>query len=88
MGLKLYILRPVYREDGGIPKGGPWDPWYDKTFGAVIRADSEAEARQLLSSSCRGSREGPAWLDPTLSTCELLTSDGAVGIIIEDFCRA
>ncbi len=88
MGLKLYILRPVYREDGGIPKGGPWDPWYDKTFGAVIRADSEAKARQLMASDYRGAEGGPAWINPTLSTCELLTVDGAVGAVITDFRRA
>jgi len=45
--MKLFLLRPskeVYaamNED----KDNPWEPWYDKTFGYVIRAKNEKVAR-------------------------------------------
>jgi hypothetical protein len=42
--MKLWILRPV----NGLSKvDNPWEPWYDKAFGFVARAETEAEARVL-----------------------------------------
>ncbi len=37
--MKLYLLRPLK----------VWQPWYDKCFGMVIRANSEEEARKEAS---------------------------------------
>ncbi|MBI4029157.1 MAG: hypothetical protein HY376_02220 [Candidatus Blackburnbacteria bacterium] len=44
--MKLWLLKP--REDVlEKDEDNPWDPWYDKTFGWVIRADTEEEARSI-----------------------------------------
>lgn len=75
--MKLWILKPI--DD----QSGPWEPWYDKTFGFIVRAESEEQARVLAAEQCGD--EGPdAWLDESLSTCIELTSDGEAGVIIED----
>jgi hypothetical protein len=101
---KLWLLTP--RNDlSGID---PWQPWYDKAFGFVIRAESEIEARQLadnqagrengfswpgrhewLDEASRDTSEDfHPWLDPTLSTCEVLLSDGETKVILRDFKSA
>ena len=81
MRKKLWILRPLDSESG------PWNPWYDKTFGFVVRATTEEEARRIASEDC--SDEGSqAWLDNGLSSCVGLNPGGKSGIIIEDFHAA
>jgi hypothetical protein len=40
--MKLWLLRP---KEGR----SHWEPWYDKAFGFVVRANSETEARKLAS---------------------------------------
>jgi len=42
--MPLWLLRP--REDLPV-EDNPWEPWYDKAFGFVVRAKTEAIARQL-----------------------------------------
>lgn len=37
--MRLWELRPIDKDSG------PWEPWYDKAFGFVVRADTEAQAR-------------------------------------------
>lgn len=82
--MKLWILRPINSE------AGPWSPWYDKAFGFVVRAESEAAARTLADPNGgdenRGGRN--VWLDQSLSTCVELTSDGAAGVVMQDFAAA
>jgi hypothetical protein len=42
--MTLWLLRPVEN----LPiDDNPWDPWYDKAFGFVILAETEADARAL-----------------------------------------
>jgi len=42
--MKLWILRPV----AGLPEDdNPWEPWYEKAFGFVIRAETEEDARKI-----------------------------------------
>ena len=92
--MKLWLLRPVRseREDTA------WDPWYDKAFGFVVRAETEEQARQMANGN-GGDECGPVksyvyrtggdpWLDPKQSTCEELTADGEAEIIIRDFASA
>ncbi len=44
MSGKLWLLRP--RED--LSKtDNPWEPWYNRAFGFVVRAETEAEARRM-----------------------------------------
>ncbi len=82
--MKIWLLRPI---DGD----SLWDPWYDKAFGFVVRAESEAEARALAltesGDEVRGWGADPdrtAW-EPAHSTCIEVTPDGAPGIVMRDF---
>lgn len=88
--MKLWILRPVeclnYNDD-------PWDPWYDKAFGFVVRAECEGDAREMAhSESGDEDRKIPdiisPWLESKYSTCEELTIAGQSGVIIRDFAAA
>jgi len=89
--MKLWILRPNKQ----LPEGeDPWEPWYDKTFGFVVRAETEKEARKLANAE-GGAETGAAshnvyrkggdpWLDPAFTSCLELTSDDEAGVVIED----
>lgn len=79
--MKLWILKPV------DPDGGPWNPWYDKTFGLVVRAGTEGRAR-VLASHCCGDEGAPTWLDGNLVSCDALESAGDEEVIIRDFASA
>ena len=64
-----------------------WEPWYDKAFGFVVRAENEYNAR-LLASKDAGCEEASAWLDPAQSSCEELASNGEGEVIMRDFASA
>ena len=88
--MKLYLLRP--RED--MPERSPWEPWYDKCFGFVVRAESETEAREFADAGAGSEnddeKEGTLrpWLDKELSDCEELSDAGEAGVVISDFHAA
>lgn len=82
--MKLWILRPV---DVEAHTQDPWNPWYDKSFGFIVRARDEASARQIAASDC-GDEGKDAWLNDLLSTCEVLEVKGAAGILMKDFASA
>ena len=93
--MKLWLLRPnknLAKDDN------PWEPWYDKAFGFVVRAETEEEARKMANEK-GGDEIGPAqidvyrtggdpWLDPKYSSCAELTPEGKSEIIIKDFASA
>ena len=93
--MKLYLLRPVKKLEHN---NNPWHPWFDKAFGFVVRAETEAQARELANKD--GGDEtggvnhsvyrtgGDPWLDEEFSTCIELTPDGELGVIIKDFASA
>jgi len=102
--MKLWLLRaredlPEREKKGDSEKAvNPWEPWYDKAFGFVVRAESADQARRIVTDA-RGDYpedEGPgyevddysgdpdAWLSPEFSTCVELPADGEPGIIIRD----
>jgi hypothetical protein len=81
--MKLWILRPVGYSD--VFEAGAWYPWYDKAFGFVVAAETEADARQLANED--HGDEGAVWTDPAQTTCEELTADSA-GIVMRDFHAA
>lgn len=94
--MKLWILAPV---DGLSGTDNPWKPWYDKSFGFVVRAESEDDARKLAHSKAgdenRGEFMGQSiartktpWLDPKYSTCVELSADGAAEVVMQDFHAA
>lgn len=93
--MKLFLLRP--KED--LPADdNPWDPWYDKAFGFVVRAENETKARALANSEGgdeTGKRNiiiyrtgGDPWLDPKYSSCKELSQEGDEEIIMRDYAKA
>lgn len=94
--MKLWILRPV---EGLNIGDNPWEPWFDKAFGFVIRAASEQDAREFAHAESGDENRGEfldrkiadtksPWLDQKYSTCEELTSSGEGGVILRDFASA
>ena len=73
-----------------------WEPWYDKSFGFVIRAESEDEARKIADENAGNENMDNEtykdtkhpWLDPKQATCVVLTNDGKQELIIKDFKAA
>lgn len=107
--MKLWLLKPREylwdNKEGRDAKTGqlimdipnPWDPWYDKAFGFVVRAETEKEARQFIgkeagdetrNGSPGGGERPDVWTNPKFSSCVELTAEGDKGIIIRDFASA
>ena len=94
--MKIWVLRAKR----GLRKGNdPWDPWYDKAFGFVVRAKNEQSARAMAHERAgdenRGeflgkvtSKTDAPWLDPSYSTCEELLRTGEAEVILRDFASA
>lgn len=77
--MRLWLLKPLE----------PWDSWYDKVFGFVVRAESADAARAFAEDKAgEESRDVKVWLSPELTSCEELTADGDVGVILRDFASA
>ena len=94
--MKLWILRPV---DGLAKTDNPWEPWYDKAFGFVVRAETEAEARDLADADAGDENRGEfmgrstantkaPWKDAAYSTCVELLPEGAAEVVMKDFASA
>lgn len=81
--MKLWILRPA-------KESLLWNPWYDKAFGFVIRAETEEDARRIAQENAGDETRynAPAWTDPVNSTCIELTADGPEEEIMRDFAAA
>lgn len=75
--MQLWLLRPLL----------PWNPWYDKTLGFVVRASSARAARRLAAAMAEYEFVDKAnpWLDPLFTTCRLLTPHGKAEVVIQDF---
>lgn len=80
----IWLLRPI--DDNA----GPWNPWYDRCFGFVVRANSEQEAR--LATEAQGGAEQRnhtnPWLDQALTTCIPLNLEGPTEVIMTDVANA
>ena len=83
--MKLWLLRPITKK-----KGGPWDPWYDKSFGFVVRAETEEKAREIADENAGDENhdEKHPWLNSYYSVCEELLKKGKEEIIMKDFASA
>lgn len=87
--MKLFLLRPKK-----LIKDNPWDPWYDKSFGFVVRAKTEIQARKMAHEKAGDENSGgwgtvkyktkTPWLDEKYSTCTELIADGPKKLIIRD----
>lgn len=86
MSMRLWILRPVE----GLPENDdPWEPWYDKAVGFVVRAETEAAARRLANAQAGDENSHAAvWLDRAVSTCVELTPEGDEGVVLRDYMAA
>ena len=84
--MKLWLLRPIRERK----KRNAWEPWYDKAFGFVIRAETEQDARQLANDSGGDEVQNghDPWLDRKQSTCVELLAKGKEENIIMDYARA
>ena len=94
--MKLWLLRP---SQDLAADDDPWEPWYDKAFGFVVRAETEDEARGIAHANAgdenRGEFLGKAtastkqpWIDPKYSMCDELVANGSAGVLMRDFASA
>jgi len=85
--MKLYLLKP--REDL-VEKDNPWNPWYDKYFGFVVRAETVKKAREYANRDAADENMGTInpWLLSKYSTCKVLKETGKPGVIISDFAAS
>lgn len=90
--MKFWLLRPI---DGLNNENNPWEPWYDKAFGFVVRAETETKARKFAHTNAGDENRdaGTAntkqpWKDAEYSTCVELSLNGEEGIILRDFAAA
>jgi hypothetical protein len=82
--MKLWLLEP--KDD--LPfYSNPWDPWYDKAFGFVVRAADEKDAREIAAGFSGDEGSGP-WLNAALTSCAEVLPDGDPGVILRDFASA
>lgn len=81
--MKLWLLRP--KKEFPEEHFDPWEPWYDKTFGFVIRAETEETARKIADKNATAENDPlRPWLDPLLSDCVELNSKGKEELILQD----
>lgn len=93
---KLWLLKPrpeLIAENKPYDKTNPWVNWYDRAYGFVVRAKSETKARQIA--DCYAGDENRSsgnldelrrpWLDPKMTICDELTTDGKLGLIVRDY---
>lgn len=81
--MNIWLLRPIDGHEA-------WEPWFDKAFGFVVRAENEETARSLAASQAgdEGRGQNSPWLDPSASTCVVLQREGNAEVIIMDFYAA
>jgi hypothetical protein len=82
--MKLWLLEPI----DDLPwYSDPWEPWYDKAFGFVVRAADEKDAREMAAGFSGDEGSGP-WLNAALTRCAELLPDGDSGVIMRHFVSA
>ena len=94
--MKLWLIKA--RED--LPADdNPWEPWYDKNFGFVVREETEEGAREIAHENAGDENRGvfsgkeisktkEPWRDVKYSTCTELNAHGEQGLVLKDFCAA
>jgi hypothetical protein len=86
--MKLWLLEPIRPFNRRAESQyNPWEPWYDKAFGFVIRAETEVEAR-IIASKNHGDEGEDAWLSSELASCIPLRNAGDPGVILRSFRSA
>lgn len=85
--MKLWILRPA----DSLPAGDdPWVPWFDRAFGFVVLAETEADARALASNEAGDEERSGVnpWMNAEYSTCFELKPEGDPQVVMRDFAAA
>ena len=89
--MKLWILRPAQNLDSA---DDPWEPWHNKVFGFVVRAETETQAREMAQEhagnekyTSEGNTREP-WKDPKYSSCVELLADGVAGVEMMDLATS
>ena len=91
-------LRVTPRQDVLARDVNPWRPCYDKVFAAVVRAESEARARELVQAEAGHEGLGiyralgmdeeetalTVWLDEAYARCLPLAAQGRPGVLVVD----
>jgi hypothetical protein len=94
--MHLWLLRPQYAVLAR--SAHPWEPPFDKTFGILVRAETEADARRLANEKAGYEGRGvylslgvdedevaeDVWLDEKWTTCRELEAEGEPGVILVD----
>lgn len=57
---------------------------YDEQQGCVVRATSEEDARRIAAAN-KGDEGDEVWLDPSLTTCEVVSGRGPRGLILRAY---
>jgi len=91
--MELYLLRPKEpyghgRKFGNAVDNDPWELWFTKAFGFVVRAETELEARCIADNNAGDENSSAGrhpWLNDADSVCLELTADGPAGEIMRDF---
>lgn len=91
--MKLWLLKPIDLESDH------WDPWYDRCFAIVVRAETEYKARTLAQSVA--GPEGQVynrdtgryertdvWMLQAITSCVDLLPEGKPGVIVQDIREA
>jgi len=92
--MKIWLLRPKDNLPEDDRENNPWEPWYDKAFGFVVRAETELLAREIAGKNGGDETDGKTWhggnpwLDPLYSTCEELLGPGKPGVILRHYASA
>lgn len=84
--MKLWILKALHADQGKKENFAPWNPWsnpYDCNVEVLVRAENENIARAYAADRC-GDECEEAWLESRFSSCEELTQDGHVGVLMVD----
>lgn len=83
--MKLWILRPIDATVSIVINDLKVKQWtWDCAYGFVVRAETESEARTFAGKEA-GDEEATPWLDPKLTSCEVLTFEGEAGVVLRDF---
>lgn len=75
--MNLWVLRPINK----------WEPWYDKAFAFVVRAESEDDARAIAAKNC-GDEGAGSWTNSLRTSCDVLVADGPAEMIVRDYASA
>ncbi len=76
--MQFWILKPLDEDTWSC------NPWLETSYGFIISAATESDARVLASKDC-GAEGRAAWINPELSSCVSLVLSETAQIIMKDY---